>query len=90
MPRAAGSSNGRIEDSESFHLGSNPSPAAVGINGKVADQRLWRDHAASAGSESFHLGSNPSPAATHHAVHDFVKVMNLEWILIRHKDRTCP
>ena len=32
MPRAAGSSNGRIEDSESFHLGSNPGPAALGIS----------------------------------------------------------
>ena len=28
LSRAAGSSNGRIHDSESCHLGSNPSPAA--------------------------------------------------------------
>ena len=27
----AGSSNGRIMDSESIHLGSNPSPAAINL-----------------------------------------------------------
>ena len=29
ISKAAGSSNGRIHDSESWHLGSNPSPAAL-------------------------------------------------------------
>ncbi len=29
---AAGSSNGRIQDSESCHLGSNPSPAALEVS----------------------------------------------------------
>ncbi|GEM_PF-3576988 len=33
--RIAGSSNGRTHDSESCNLGSNPSPAALLVNGSL-------------------------------------------------------
>ncbi len=55
-----GSSNGRTEDSDSFNLGSNPSPPAINENGPIWGRfHLWTDQDENPKGSTRIAGSDP-------------------------------